>query len=387
VERLRSFCIGSAPAGSRCPRAVQAARDVMRMGERSKFRVGKLVEVRSEAEILRTLDARGMLEGTPFMAEMLQYCGKQFRVGKVAHKTCDTMYYTGLRRVKAAVHLEGLRCDGSAHGGCDADCLLFWKDAWLKRVGEKRRKGRDLREIEPTTVDNSAPPGRERLYAGTRHESEDRYVCQVTELLNMSRPWAWWNPVQYLEDIRSGNFSISHVYRTLILAALRQLIPRYPNHPMLVGIYDRLARRTRIRRYFSREQLSGPIQPGSPTPGGGPDLKAGDWVRIRPAKEIISTLANARNKGLSFDTEMYPYCGGTYRVRGLVRRLIEEPTGRMMEVKTPCVKLEGVVCKSEYSERRYMCPREIMPFWRPLWLEKVESVEEGPLRPSTDRHE
>ena len=33
----------------------------------------------------------------------------------------------------SAVHLE-TRCDGSAHGGCQASCLLFWKDAWLKPV-------------------------------------------------------------------------------------------------------------------------------------------------------------------------------------------------------------------------------------------------------------
>jgi hypothetical protein len=33
-----------------------------------------------------------------------------------------------------AVHLVGVRCDGSAHGGCQAGCLIFWKDAWLRRV-------------------------------------------------------------------------------------------------------------------------------------------------------------------------------------------------------------------------------------------------------------
>jgi hypothetical protein len=29
------------------------------------------------------------------------------------------------------VHLSDLRCDGSAHAGCQAGCLLFWKEAWL----------------------------------------------------------------------------------------------------------------------------------------------------------------------------------------------------------------------------------------------------------------
>ena len=32
------------------------------------------------------------------------------------------------------VHLRRTRCDGAAHGGCQAACLLFWKEAWLERV-------------------------------------------------------------------------------------------------------------------------------------------------------------------------------------------------------------------------------------------------------------
>jgi hypothetical protein len=38
------------------------------------LRVGEIVEVRSEAEILATLDERAELESPPFMPEMLQFC-------------------------------------------------------------------------------------------------------------------------------------------------------------------------------------------------------------------------------------------------------------------------------------------------------------------------
>ena len=55
----------------------------------SVFFAGELVEVRSREEILGTLDADGRLENLPFMPEMLPYCGRQFRVFKRAHKTCD----------------------------------------------------------------------------------------------------------------------------------------------------------------------------------------------------------------------------------------------------------------------------------------------------------
>ena len=65
---------------------------------------------------------------------MFDYCGQRFRVFRRAHKTCDTVNKTGGRRMEATVHLEGIRCDGEAYGGCGAACLLFWKEAWLKPV-------------------------------------------------------------------------------------------------------------------------------------------------------------------------------------------------------------------------------------------------------------
>ena len=76
--------------------------------------------MRSEAEILGTLDADGRLEGLPFMPEMLPHCGKRFRVSARAYKACDTIAWKQLRRMENAVHLEELRCDGAAHGGCQA---------------------------------------------------------------------------------------------------------------------------------------------------------------------------------------------------------------------------------------------------------------------------
>src|SRR4051812_47762417 len=98
------------------------------------LRAGDWVEVRSAEEILGTLDGRGRLDSLPFMPEMLQFCGKRFRVYKSAHKTCDTIATSKSCWMVGAVHLEGLRCSGAAHGGCQAQCLLFWKKAWLKPV-------------------------------------------------------------------------------------------------------------------------------------------------------------------------------------------------------------------------------------------------------------
>ena len=59
-----------------------------------RLRAGERVRVRPAAEILETLDAHGVVNGLPFMPEMLEYCGRELRVFKSAHKTCDTAKQT-----------------------------------------------------------------------------------------------------------------------------------------------------------------------------------------------------------------------------------------------------------------------------------------------------
>ena len=90
---------------------------------------GDWVQVRSNEEILATLDANGRLDGMPFMPQMFKWCGQPFQVFSRAHNTCDTV--TGAktgewlgRLLLNAVHLD-LRCDGEAYGGCQAGCLIF----------------------------------------------------------------------------------------------------------------------------------------------------------------------------------------------------------------------------------------------------------------------
>ncbi len=70
------------------------------------LRVGDRVQVRSQEEILATLDERGELDSLPFMPEMLPFCGQTLTVEKVAHKACDTITRGGLRKMDDAVHLD-----------------------------------------------------------------------------------------------------------------------------------------------------------------------------------------------------------------------------------------------------------------------------------------
>jgi hypothetical protein len=102
------------------------------------------------------------------------------------------------------------------------------------------------------------------------------------------------------------------------------------------------------------------------------DLQPGELVQVRSKEEIMATLnKDQRNRGLWFDPEMLPYCGGVYRVLRRVYRIIDEKTGKLIDMKYPCIVLEGVVCQGDYHR---LCPRAIYPYWRENWLKRV-SVE------------
>ena len=111
---------------------------------------GDWVEVRSKEEILKTLDRNGRLENMPFMPEMLAYCGKRLPVFKRVHKSCDTINPTSKRSLVDTVLLGNIRCNGAAHGGCQAQCSVFWKEAWLKPVSGP--------EGQPPPTQIAAPP-------------------------------------------------------------------------------------------------------------------------------------------------------------------------------------------------------------------------------------
>jgi len=94
---------------------------------------GELVDVRSKDEILSTIDNMGKNRGLVFNAEMLKYCGKRYRVWRRLDKMINEK--TGkMRQISNTVILDGVTCDGKAHGGCSRTCYCFWREIWLKRV-------------------------------------------------------------------------------------------------------------------------------------------------------------------------------------------------------------------------------------------------------------
>jgi len=345
---------------------------------------GEWVKVRSKEEILKTLDANGRLENLPFMPEMFQYCGQEFRVYKRAHKTCDTVSGPSsgyvARRLPNSVHLEH-RCDGKAHGGCQAACLLFWKEAWLEAT-EKRATAE--RFDSNCQGDQAAAAGSgcseadvwKATQAACKSSGGTRYVCQATELPAFTAPLKWWDARQYIEDYHSGNISIVPMLRTFLYAVVYYgtLANRRTLGRPARWIYD-VGRRVVGARPMRRAR--GKIPGGTLTPTSNLELKAGDLVRVKPFEDILKTIDGQNlNRGLSFDAEMVAFCGNTFRVRTRVERFIDESTGRMKGLKTPAVILEGASCRACYSDHRFFCPRAIFAWWREIWLEKVVDASE-----------
>jgi len=298
------------------------------------LRPGDWVQVRSFAEISRTLDAEGKLDGLPFMPEMAQYCEQRFPVSKRAEKTC---FAHRQRRFGNAVHLADLRCDGSAHDGCQLGCLLYWREAWLKPV-----PGPSLEAPAALTSANRAYPN--LLTRRLLPNGEILYVCQATELGKLGTEIKMWNITQYLREIRAGN---------LTLAQEIKQVSRW----FFTWIEWRFFKSTSKKQ--TTPALQSQVQTFSP----------GDLVAVRPKKEILQTLTNkGHNFGLAFSAEMLSLCGNRYRVVNNVQKMIDEETGQMRYMKRSCLTLDGATCKGAFK----CCPRANFHFWRDEWLEKVD---------------
>lgn len=297
--------------------------------------------MRSAEEILATLDADACTRALPFMPEMLPFVGRRFTVSAVARKLCDTTREgTGNRLLHDTVYLDDLRCDGSAHGGCQAGCLIMWRESWL-------------RGVPPQAIDD-ADAGRTELEARSRAATmreTDAFRCQATELVAASEAFPPGDRGRkYLREVQVGNVGIVRFLRVAARAVTRKL-------GRALGLFDEVP-------------LS---SPGPPDPAQPLELRPGELVRVKSKREIARLVdENGRNKGLSFDWEMVPHCGHTYRVKDRVQRIIDENTGAMIEMKRDCLILEGVACSGDLSEGRWFCPRAIYPYWREAWLSRVD---------------
>lgn len=328
---------------------------------------GDKVFVKNEADIYATLDNEACTDGMVFMPEMRQFCGKEFRIGKSAHKTCDTINNSGGLRLNGdSYHLEGMRCDGSAHGGCEAGCTYFFMAPWLTREAPSAATA-----LTPEQ-DATAKLVDERVLKPKADGEQVVYNCQATNILNATEPMPPYSVGQYLKDIRSGNHSTGNLLRILSLAWFQWVLNKGKGYRFLLKGYNSFQK---LRGGEPYPVYVGEIPKGERTPTAKLDLKPGEAVRILPIEELKKTLSTASvNRGMWFDPEMVKYCGNTYTVQSRVNRIINEKTGAMMDMKSPCILLDDVYCRAECTPGRRGCPRKVNTYWREVWLERADKL-------------
>jgi hypothetical protein len=330
------------------------------------LRAGEWVIVRSKEEILATLDAHGRLAGLPFQPEMFAYCGRRLQVAKTAHKTCDSSpHHTGGRQMHNAVHLTGARCDGALHDGCQADCVFFWKEAWLKRADSKK---------ESPTAQAGGPCTEETVMRERFTQSGDPadpvWVCQTTAIYEATEFLPWWDVRQYVKDVTGGNHSAWHMLKLIMRAGYGKLVEIGVGYRFLVGFYDGLQR---LRGGEPFPTISGKISEGAQTPAETLNLQPGEWVQVKSKDEIAATItASGVNRGMRYDAEMLKYSDRKYRVQMRVDKIINEKNGKMTKMKTPVIQLENVYCRAECTAMRLGCPRASNTYWREIWLKRCD---------------
>lgn len=304
------------------------------------LRPGDFVEVKAPGEILQTLDGHGTLDRLPFMPEMVDYCGKRFRVSKRVVKTCYYGTSSGMRKFPAedVVLLEGLRCSGAAHDGCQKACTIFWRESWLRRVDEG---GTIQASVDP----ESSKWLRARLKTRVGPKT---YFCQSSEILNSSVELSRWERFgKCFDEIRSGNCGVLEMAQRIGVWLFWRVRKAF------LGVYGRGSQKS--------------------TPAESLNLRSGEWVEIKPLTSIAETL-NERgyNRGLYFTPAMGQSCGEQYRVEGRIEKIIVDGTGEMRQLRNT-VFLGGSMCGCSCVAFGG-CPRNEFAYWREIWIRRVEAT-------------
>jgi hypothetical protein len=305
-----------------------------------QFRRGDWVEIRPFSEICRTLDSDGMLNGLPYMPEMAGLCGKRIKIhNRADHIEADSF---GMRKMEDAVLLEDVRCNGAHHGNCQRGCMILWRSAWLKPVA-----------VDKSTMDKSpATVPKACLKVDNPQHSFDwmtnrngRYICQCTQLQNITMPLHFLDIRQYVKNIYWGILNPGEQF---------QILGRH------------LAIKLRNNLYKSRStKLPSPANEFM-------QFSPGEWVEVKNIQEIEQTLDPlSKNRGLLFMNEMRKHCGHKYQVEAPINRIINDTDGKMVNMKNTVV-LKNVVCDGSCH---FGCPRQSWLFWRVEWLRKIPGAQ------------
>ena len=298
---------------------------------------GDLVEVKCPSEILQSLDADGTLDHLPFMPEMIEFCGKRFEVSRRAVKICTSGSGATTRtfRPDNVVLLDGLRCSGADHDGCQKACMIFWRGAWLRKVQDGAVQ---------SDVDLG---GREQLRARLKTSTSPKtYFCQASELWKAADPLSRWQRfARCFAEIRAGNCNALEMGRRIGIWLFWRI------RRLFLGAYARGSNKT--------------------TPAESLNLQPGELVEVRSMENIVKTLnETAHNRGLSFSPDMRLLCGTQQRVARRIDKLIVDGTGEMRQLRNT-VYLEGSLCGCAHVAFGG-CSRCEFVYWREIWLRRPD---------------
>jgi hypothetical protein len=305
----------------------------------SRLRRGDLIEVKTPHEILETLDAEGAVDHLPFMPEMLEFCGRRFKIAARAMTVCASGPASPRGfRANDVVTLEGVRCSGAAHDGCQKACMIFWREAWLRKVEDTAGQSQvDLEDNARLRARLKSPP------------SSQIYYCQAGELAKATDPLSRGQRLgKYFGGLLAGNFSALQMARSIWVWLY------WRRSRMFLGVIPR--GRTR----------------STPTESLG--LQPGEWVEVKSLQSITETLnERGQNRGLHFTPDMRLLCGERRRVKGRIDKVIVDGTGEMRQLNNT-VWLEGSTCECSYMGGFGSggCSRCEVVYWREIWLRRSD---------------
>jgi hypothetical protein len=104
------------------------------------LRPGEIVRIRSEEEIVATLDSKSRNRGLGITTAMTRSCGQTHAVRTRFDKMISEA--TGrMHEIENTVTLEGCECYCYfMFGGCPRRDLLYWREIWLERTTDSAEK-------------------------------------------------------------------------------------------------------------------------------------------------------------------------------------------------------------------------------------------------------
>jgi hypothetical protein len=338
----------------------------------TNLRIGTNVQVKHEPEILSTLDEHGTLNGLPFTSEMLGFCGGTYKVLKILNRI--HIDGVGVRGIDDIVMLEGVRCNGEAHGACERRCYLLFKRPWLNVFGES----------SPTSNISHTNHG---LIEKPLFWKDGTQPCQGNgaALVKATKPLSSLSIRQYIHDLRFGTWKSRDIIWMLLFLLNRKWDAKQQIWKLGFGkrSFGDLAQMAFIvlkqtaRWYLDRswratlhDAKSEPVVKPKISSSKPLNLQPGELVEVKSREEILATLdSREKHKGLGFCGSMLKDSGKRFRVLSQVHSLVDERTDRQVNGIKNTVLLEDSICTG-ISYRG--CPRLCYWLWREDWLKRVE---------------